>query len=67
MFNETFVSYFYWNRQVKYPWNVLQSPNREIKHPQNGSFLSSREIKYSQNLIPLRYAFSTENFPTFGK
>ena len=31
LFNETFVSYFYWNREIKYPWNILQSPNREIK------------------------------------
>ena len=35
IFNDTFVSYFYWNRENKYPWNVLQSSNREIKYPRN--------------------------------
>ena len=24
IFNEVFVSYFYWNREIKYLWNVLQ-------------------------------------------
>ena len=53
-FSENFVSYFYWNHEIKYPWKVFQSPNREIKYPQNVLF-SSLEIKYSQNLIPLWY------------
>ena len=53
IYSETFVSHFYWNREIKYPWNVLQSPNREIKYPEN-VFFSSHEINYLRNLIPLR-------------
>ena len=51
MFNETFISYFYWNCESKYLWNVLQSPNCEIKYPENVIF-SNCKIKYPQNLIP---------------
>ena len=30
-----FLSYFYWNREIKYPWNSLELPNGEIRYPQN--------------------------------
>ena len=50
IFNGNFVSYFYWNRKIKYLSNVLQSPNHEIKYPQNVIFFQS------QNLIPLRWS-----------
>ena len=31
--NEAFISYFYWNCEIKYLWNILQSPDHEIKYP----------------------------------
>ena len=42
IFNEIFISYFYWNCEIKYPWNVLQSSNPEIKYLQNVTFFQSR-------------------------
>ena len=32
IFDETFVSYFYWHCKIRLPGYVLQSPNREIKY-----------------------------------
>ena len=48
------IFYFYWNREIEYLWNVLQSPIREIKYPQN-VFFSKCGIKQPRNLIPLKY------------
>ena len=49
IFSETFISYFYWNYEIKYPSNVLKLKNCEIKHPQNVIFFQSR------NQIPTKF------------
>ena len=61
--NETFISYFYWNSEIKYPRNVLQSRNREIKYPKNVIFFSVAKFNTfevnitGRNKLPIRKRF----------
>ena len=60
IFKEAFVSYIYWNHEIKYPWNVLQSPNRKIKYPQYVIFFQSR------NKLPTKFNTLKVCLPEFG-
>ena len=53
IFNETSVSYFYWNHKVKYPRNVGNHQIAKLNTRKMWFFFQSW-IKYPRNLIPLR-------------
>ena len=63
MFNETFVSYIYWNRETKYPRNFFSNP--EIKYPSAENALcfisdeSCHKFQYYVHMI-------TKNMADFG-